>query len=1692
MLRALRTAGERPGPEERAVLARWHGWGAAPQLFDRTELARERERLRSLLGPSGYDAAARTTLNAHYTDPRIVAAMWEAVGALGIRAGVFLEPGSGRGSFLDAAPESFCGVGVELDPTTAEVAAALTDDRHRVIPADFGKLRLRPGTVDVVVGNVPFGDYGIFDPAFNAGLRWPIHDHFIIKSLAALAPGGVAVVLTSRYTLDKIDGLARRAMGERADFLGAVRLPSNAHEATAGTRVVTDVLVFRARAADAGASHAPGFLDPPRRLDKGDRALYVSAYFAEHPDQVLGEVRVGSGMYGLDDVVVESSAVPGDGLAEALGRVAALESPVLGPPVPAPFLAVRGVDHVFEQESVAEAPIGRIEQTSFGFRRYAPEGWEHHDPGKQASELSRLLEIRELARSLVDLEAVAPVGDEGVEQRRRELAVAYRSYVARHGPLNRVKINDETGRRSVPRLGGFRNDPDWPRVAALERYDESSGAARPAALLERRVVVPAEPVTHVETPADALSVSLAERGRVDLPLVAELLGIPEADCLETLGDLVYVEPGSERVVIAAEYLSGNVRRKLREATAAAEESPAFERNVAALVAVQPRDVTAGELEGVVGAPWVPVEMVTGFARHLAPQGAAVEQISVARSTSSNEWAVAAPRMVRERMGRGHAFGTASRDALELLECCLNGRTPVVTIETDDGRRLVDAEATAIACDRATELKEEFDRWLLRDDPERSVAMLAIYNEQFNSYVARSYAGMTIAPPGLSSDFHLRPHQTQAIARIVFGGNTALWHPVGAGKTAEMVVGGMEMRRLGIVRRPAYVVPNHMLEQFAGDFLRLYPAAEVLTVPKDEISPRERHLFAARARSHDWDAVIITHSSFVRWRLSAGAEADLLAEKVALRRAELAQLAGAEGAARTLTKRLEKAIARYEAKAEALQAKVASHQDEHDFPFDASGIDYVFVDEADEFKNGELYSMASNLRGVPVGEGSQRAVDLECKLRFMRGRYPERQATHATGTPVSNTVAELWIAIGYLRPDLLAEHGIESFDAFRAVFCDTTSDMELDLTRTFRRVERLSRYKNLPELARLLGEFADVVTVDALDLPRPGIEAGGRQVVAVPPSPELEEFIITEVRSRVEAIRSGGVEPTEDNMLKLSTECRLASFDWETFRGERVGEEHSILAAAARNIGRIYRANKDRVYLSEIGTPHPRPGALQLVFCDLGTAKPGRDDTAYDRLREMLVDEGVPRDQVRFIHEHDTTDEEKARFFAACRDGRVAVAIASTAKMGMGTNVQDRLVAGHHLDAPWRPRDVEQRKGRWDRQGNQNPVVAEWAYVTERSFSVYAWQTLERKAGFVGQILRADPDGPRALEVHDEEALSYAEVKAIATGDPAFLELARLEDAVGRLERTQRGHVREQAAAANRRQQLERRLAWVRGQREALGPAAGAIQAAQERSHPWRMEVDGRSFDNRGDAARAMAPLLGYGNQKVLRFPDSGVDVEWRPVQYGKGELVALVGTSDGAVKVDDRHHDTLVGALTRLTNAVEGLPHRLVSLDDEAADVELQLEQAAGAGAGEFPKAEELRETRRMVEALRRELAERYGDDRSPGEATPAEGAQIPAERSADGKEHVDALRAELAEVTGRSDVVGDRHDADGPTPPGWGIDADDELAGVAAGDAGPERSVAGYLSRQPSGSEARHLEPGAGPDPGPAGYIAPPGIGLE
>lgn len=1587
--------------QESATLAEWHGWGAAPQLFDKPEYAADRDALEQRLGTPAFRSAARTTLNAHYTDPRIVAAMWETVTSAGIESGPVLEPGCGSGEVLAAAPEGFSGVGVELDPTTARIAQSRLGDAHEVVTANFAEYDVQPGRYAAVVGNVPFGDIQMFDPVHNPARKLSIHDHFISKATSGLAPGGITAMVSSRYTLDARDPAAREAIGAHADFVGAVRLPTSAHQGHAGTKVVTDVLVFRGRQPGAEPNHAPGFLEPPERIGPGTDASNVSAYYRHNPDHVLGEITTRTGRFGPELDIADPT---GQWANELGGRLRSLtEHLEQSEPVEVEPQAVASATVATAAPFEGTEPVGHIEAKQSGtFRVMTPEGWEPHKPPKgQHHELAALCGLRDGALELVAAEGDPSMDDTQVEALRSDLKARYRSYAEAHGPINRMSYN-KRGARNPPRMGGFRHDPRWPRVAALEVYDEGADVAAPAAMLEHRVLTPPAPIDRVDSPADALAVSLQQRGKLDPAMVADLLDI-EPDAVEAaLEGLAYRDPALDELVPAAEYLSGNVRTKLAAATEAAEADPErWAPHVEALSEALPDPVEAHDLTGVCGAPWIPRETVADYVRErlLADPAGKVE---IQHSVEMGRWNIEVPSSARPALRGDHEFGTEARTATDLLEDALNGRQPTVNRKNSDGKSVPDPEATEAARERQSLLVEDFDHWALQDDPERSDRLMAIYNERFNSYVPRDYSGQTVAAPGLRDEFELRPHQHAAVARMVQGGNTLLAHPVGSGKTAEMIVGSMELRRTGAIKTPAFVVPNHMLDQFSRDISHLYPQAEVLAVTKADLSPKGRAAFAARVRSHDWDAVVVTHQSFKAWPLSDEVSIGLQHERMERLRADLTNIE-AQGDGRTMTKQIENKLTKAEEKAKETQARLDAGRDNHELPFDKAGIDYVVVDEAHTYKNAEVHTSARNLRGVPSDKGSDLAADLGDKLSWLRSERGDKPCvTFATGTPISNTVAEMWVMGNYLRPDLNEELGIRSFDAFRSQFCETSSDMELDTSGTkFREVERLSRYQQLPELARWWGEFADVVTVEELGLPTPELATGARQTVVVEPDGGLEHYMGVTVSQRADAIAGGRVEPTEDNMLKLSSDCRMASFDWAGFSEGEIHPDNSTLSQCAKRVAAQWEQSKDTVYQTETGAEHPRKGAFQLVFADLGTPKKGTDQTAYDRLKAEMVARGVPADQIAFIHDNDGSDDEKAQFFAKCRDGRVSVAISSTPKMGVGTNVQNRLVSLHHLDCPWRPSDIEQREGRALRQGNQNPEVSIHAYVTEKSFSVYGWQTLERKAGFIGQVMRATPGGPRSIEVEDTESLDYGEIKALSTGDPRFLESAKLESEVKRLDRLSRAHGRDTGSARRRQEHGEARLGEVTKRIDRLEPIAERI-GALDPERPFQLRIEnGRHqppVENRADAARGLQGCMGRvrSDQIVATFPQEGIRVAWSPNSQREGQFrmvdvssYAQIGTY---VYVEDRDDtQALIGSVTRLQNQIDKLPEQVERLKVEAAALPDEIEAARTAAERPFKHADTLTEARAKLTALQDDLKRDYADTKDePTEDVNRDGTMQP------------------------------------------------------------------------------------------------------
>ncbi|HUZ51015.1 MAG TPA: hypothetical protein VMU94_00585 [Streptosporangiaceae bacterium] len=1441
-LRTIQADARAATPWEQRVLARWSGWGAVPEVFDpqHRRHAWAREQLAQLLSPEELAAASRNTLNAHYTDAGIVQAVWAAVQALGFTGGRVLEPGSGN--FLGFAPPGARLTGVELDPVTAAIAAALYP-QAQVLGGSFAGTRDQDGSYDLVIGNVPFGQAVLHDRVHNAGGH-SIHNHFIIKSLHLARPGGLVAVLTSRYTMDARNPAARREIAALADLAGAIRLPGGAHQRAAGTSVVTDLLILRRR--EPGRRPDSTRWEQARPVSLDGREVLVSEYFADRPAMVLGEMGAVHGAYSADDLAV--TAAPGIPLTDALG--AALDSvvasarargltwsPAPAGPQPPPAPASNQAEGHLEAH-----PDGTFTKVAGG--RAEPVAV----PRTQAAELRALLGLRDTAAALLDAEAITAEDTPGTRRLRGELARRYDSYVRAHGPLNRFALR-RTGRtdpatgqekmaRVRPAQGGFRDDPLAPLVYALEEFDPVGQRVAKAAIFTQRVIAPRTPRLGADIPADALAICLDAYGEVRLEEIARLLGAGPDEALRDLGTLVFTDPQTGRLLPAAEYLSGNVRARLRAAQAAAEDDPRFAVNAVALRQVIPADLSPGEIDARLGAAWIDAAHVRAFLREILDD----PRVQV-EHPGGQVWAV---------RGRDHTvlatstWGTARYPAPQLAQAVLEQRRIEVRdqVRSPDGdRSVLNLDATLAAQEKAAELGERFAEWAW-EDPARAAGLAAAYNEKFNSLVLRSYDDAQLSLPGLAVTFRPRRHQVAAVARMINEPAAGLFHEVGAGKTAEMIMGVTELRRLGLVRKPAVIIPNHMLEQFAREWLQLYPRAKVLVAHREDLQGNRRRRFTARCASGDWDGIIMSRSAFERIPLSPAEQAAYMDRELALMRT---WLQAAQGGAGLTVKRLEGALLRAD---ERLKGRLDSAKDPG-VTFEATGIDYLCVDEAHGYKN---LRTPSNIADAAI-DGSLRASDLDMKLDYLRRRNGRRVATFATATPIANSVTEAYVMQRYLRPDLLEDAGISVFDTWAATFGQVVTQVELapEGGDSFRVKSRFARFRNVPEMLRMWHVFADVKTAAQLSLPVPALVArpadGQRapEMIAVEPSAGLIEYV-ADLGQRSERIRSRAVRADEDNMLKVSGDGPRAALDLRL-----VGLPQKTpgkVAAAAGRIAAIWREHRDDEYRAPDGTPYPVRGSLQLVFCDLGT--PGENWNAYDELRDRLTGNGLLREAIRFVHEA-KSDSELARLFAACRSGHVAVLVGSTEKMGVGTNVQDRAVALHHLDAPWRPADVSQRDGRIIRQGNLNDQVQVIRWVTARSFDGYMWQTLERKARFIHEVMSPSLDAREIADVGDT-VLSFSEAKALATGNPLLMDKADADGALARLQRAARAHARNQDALRHTITRQEERIA-------ALGRAGSEIDAAIARRQDTRgdkftMVIEDRRHSKRADAGRHLTAVLG--------------------------------------------------------------------------------------------------------------------------------------------------------------------------------------------------------------------------------------------
>ena len=1539
-MRTLRQllAERRPAPPaEQRVLARWSGWGAAPEIFDPDSSAHRlaRQDLAGLLSEAEWTAARRTTINAHYTSAEVVTHLWSTVQQIGFDPddARVLEPGSGSGNFLGFAPDGVRLTGIELDPTTAAISAALYP--HATIRAEsFADTKLPDASFDLVVGNVPFGAVVLNDRAHNPN-RHSIHNHFIIKSIDLVRPGGLVAVVTSRFTLDAAGEAARADMAAQADLVGAVRLPAGTFRAAAGTDVITDVVILRRRLP--GAEPAGAAWQSVTTVDTPDGPTDINEYFAAHPDMVAGDLRLVNGQYHADDLnVVANPAKP---IGERFAHIAASAAAENLTYTPAP-----------RRSPVTGSPAGTGERDRLGgrvrkegsivatgadrFARVVAGELEPITPPKKViPELRALTALRDTMVELLDVQARSD-NDAAFADLQTQLNTLYDRYIADHGPLGRFQMvrtgrtdpdtGKETERRLYPVMGGFRRDPDFPSILALETYDPETGTATKAAIFSTRVVGSRAARAHADTPAEALAISLDETGGVDLERIAQLLGVDPGSARHALGTLVWDDPAGGPAQTAQRYLSGNVRTKLAAAQAAAASDARFEANVAALTAVQPDDLTPGEIDARPGATWIPPADVAAFLTETFEGAKAI----VEHTPIDASWALQVPTWQRTSLLMTSTWGTKRADAITLFAKALNQQQHQVYDTDPDGRRILNSEETLLAQEKQQLLSDRFAKWVW-EDPERSARLAARYNELFNSIVLPTWDGSHQTFPGLSPSFKPRPHQIDAVWRAVQEPSVLLGHVVGAGKTATMVMAVMEMRRLGLVQKPAMAVPNHMLEQFTSEFLQLYPQAKVLMATSEETRPDRRKEFVARCATGDWDAIIMTHSAFEKIPVSAETEASYLDNEIADYRAAIA--ACAEGS-RLSVKQLETAVLKKEERLKALRDDTRR---DDGVTWDQTGIDQICVDEAHLFKN---LSFPTRIQGVSGGQ-AKRATDLDLKLRYLRARYGGRTAIFATATFVANSVAEMWVMQHYLQPDVLAAAGVNHFDAWAATFGRTVSTLELSPDgNSYRIKDRFASFANVPELLAMFRAVADVKTDDQLGLPTPNLAGDRHETVVVPASANLRLYTKS-LADRASKLGRDTESAKVDNMLKITGDGRKAALDLRLV-GVRPDPTGGKIAVAASHIAAIYHQHKHRPY-PQAGA---RPGALQLVFCDLSTPSPGWN--AYQELKDRLVGHGVPADAVRFVHDG-SGDRQKADLFAQARSGAIAVLLGSTAKMGVGTNVQARAIALHHIDAPWRPADMDQRDGRIRRQGNLNDTVTIKRYVTEGSFDTFMYQTLERKSRFINQVCRGELDIARSIDDVGEATLSLAEVKALSTGNPLIMEKAGVDNDVARLERLAASHAAEGRRAAKVIADGDQRIARLQAR---LAPIEDAIARRTSISgDDFSATLDGQHFTKRTEAAAqlhvALAGARHRSGQVIPLGTMAGLDLAVQVSGVGGDALleVGIPGLHVTPVRIEAREVRDLHpgGFLSRVTNMIAGL--------DSAAEIvrhEIERTRADLATAG--------------------------------------------------------------------------------------------------------------------------------------------------
>ena len=1338
-------------PEEQEVLSRYVGWGGIPQAFEErnSAWAEEYTQLKGILTPEEYSAARASTLNAFYTSPTVIKAMYEALGNMGLKQGNILEPSCGVGNFMGLLPESMSAAnmyGVELDPVSGQIAKQLYQ-KNRIAVQGFEETSYPDSFFDCVIGNVPFGAYQVSDRKYDR-YHFMIHDYFIAKSLDMVRPGGVVAVVTSSGTMDKQNPEVRQYFANRADLLGAIRLPNNAFQRNANTSVVADILFFQKR--DRAAITEPDWV----QLKTTPEGYTVNSYFADHPEMVLGDFTTESTQYGKQEVTVK--AKEGADLAEQLKEaVQHIQGTITEQEIS---------DTELEEQVVSIPADPGIKNFSFalvGEDIYYRENSVMNKmelPVVTGERVRGMVAIRDATNRLLERQ-LEECSDEEVASLQAELHRVYDSFTAKYGLLS-----------SNANKRAFSMDSSYCLLTSLEFLDEKGELKRKADIFTKRTIRRAEPVTSVDTASEALAVSIGEKAKVDIPYMMQLTGKTEEEVTEELTGVIFKNPLTDKWEPSDEYLSGNVREKLNIARNFAENHPEYMVNVQALERVQPKDLDASEIEARLGATWISPEYITEFMAetfHTPRQHINYERIKVQYAEVTGQWNVKGKNVDSSNNPLSTAtYGTQRANAYRLLEDALNLRDTKIydTIHDADGEhRVLNRKETTLAQQKQELIREEFKEWIFKDMSRRET-LCKIYNERFNSVRPREYDGSHIQFVGMNPEIKLMEHQKNAVAHILYGNNTLLAHCVGAGKTFQMIAAGMESKRLGLAQKSLYVVPNHLLEQWGSDFLRLYPGANILVATKKDFEPANRKRFCSRIATGDYDAVIIGHSQFEKIPLSRERQIALLEDQIADITYSI-EAAKEEAGQQYTVKQMEKTKKTLKAKLEKLNDQTRK---DDVVTFEQLGVDRLFVDESHYYKNLFLYTKMRNVAGISQTD-AQKSSDMFMKCRYMDEITGGKGITFATGTPVSNSMTELYTIMRYLQYDTLMNMGMGHFDSWAATFGETVTAIELSPEGTgYRAKTRFARFFNLPELISIFKETADIQTADMLNLPVPEAEYINE---VLKPSEEQKEMVEA-FSERAEQVRGGAVDPRVDNMLKITNDGRKCALDQRLLNDMLPDAGESKVNACVENAFQVWEDGKDTQ-------------ATQLIFCDLSTPKTDGTFNVYDDVRNKLVKRGIPKDQIAFIHEYNT-EVKKAELFAKVRAGQVRILMGSTPKLGAGTNVQDRLLALHHLDCPWKPSDLEQQEGRILRQGNQNDKVKIFRYVTENTFDSYMWQILENKQKFISQIMTSKSP-VRACEDVDDTALSYAEIKALATGNEYIKEKMDLDVQVSKLKLLKANH-----------------------------------------------------------------------------------------------------------------------------------------------------------------------------------------------------------------------------------------------------------------------------------------------------------------